>query len=90
MESKTRYVSRYSIGKIYSVLKLISFSSMILDSQWMTLDQFNSLGVQIVGNELIISKATRKHSGSYGCLVSNNIEPNLWSELILSIDGNSF
>ena len=44
--------------------------------------------MRVDNNELIIGKAEPKHSGRYGCLVRNGIEPNLWSEFEVSIDGN--
>ncbi len=32
--------------------------------------------------------ATKSHEGRYGCSASNGIEPDLWSEFDISIEGN--
>ncbi|XP_053206033.1 cell adhesion molecule DSCAM-like isoform X2 [Panonychus citri] len=54
-------------------------------SSWTSLDS-SDLFKRIDDNQLSIVNASPKHSGKYGCLVSNSIEPNLWSEFNIAID----
>ncbi|XP_053205992.1 receptor-type tyrosine-protein phosphatase S-like isoform X9 [Panonychus citri] len=56
------------------------------ESTWEKIDSFDD-SFKIDSNELIITKANPKHSGRYGCVVTNGIEPNLWIEFEVSIDG---
>lgn len=39
---------------------------------------------------LIIRNATKNHEGKYGCFASNGIEPDLWAEFDVSIEGNVY
>ena len=39
-------------------------------------------------HNLQIVNATKSHEGRYGCSASNGIEPDLWSEFDISIEGN--
>uniref|UniRef100_T1K1W5 Uncharacterized protein n=1 Tax=Tetranychus urticae TaxID=32264 RepID=T1K1W5_TETUR len=58
-------------------------------SSWNLIESNNmkTVDYDISNNNLMIHNATRYHEGRYGCSASNGIEPNLWSEFDISIEG---
>ncbi|XP_025016015.1 Down syndrome cell adhesion molecule-like protein Dscam2 [Tetranychus urticae] len=59
-------------------------------TSWYSIDSatIQAANFDILNDDLTIRNATRHHNGRYGCFASNGIEPDLWSEFDILIDGN--
>ncbi|XP_053206721.1 neuronal cell adhesion molecule-like isoform X1 [Panonychus citri] len=59
----------------------------IFKGSWINVESSDDSVIRVDGEILSISKAHSKHSGRYGCSITNGVQPNLWTEFNIDIDG---
>ncbi|XP_053206708.1 cell adhesion molecule DSCAM-like isoform X1 [Panonychus citri] len=55
---------------------------------WKTLDDNFMINMKQSKDKLIIGNSSRSVNGKYGCAASNGVNPDLWSEFDVTIEGN--
>ena len=65
----------------------------LLGSSWIDLNSSIDLSrnqINIQDDKLQISRANQDDSGVFGCFISNGLEPNLWTEFNLTVEGEIY